>query len=56
MKVYVDNMLVKSLHAKDHLTHFAEMFDVLCMYERKLNSNKCAFGVSLGKFLGFMVN
>lgn len=56
MKVYVDDMLVKSLHAKNHLVHLAEIFDVLCKYEMKLNSNKCAFGLSSNKFLGFMVN
>lgn len=32
------------------------MFDILWIYGMKLNSNKCALGVSLGKFLGFMVN
>lgn len=54
IEVYVD-MLVKSLLVEDHLTHFIEMFDVLCMYRIKLNPSKCVFGVSSGKFLGFMV-
>lgn len=27
-----------------------------CAYNMKLNFNKCAFGVSSRKFLGFMVN
>lgn len=39
-------MLVKSLHAEDHLNHLVEMFDVLHMYEMKLNLNKCTFEVS----------
>lgn len=56
IKVYIDNMLVKSLHAIVHLTHLVEMFNVLHAYSIKLNLNKCTFGVSLGKFLGFMVN
>lgn len=56
MKVYVDDMLVKSLCAEDHLTHLAEMFNILFIYGMKLNLSKCAFKVSLGKFLGFMVN
>ena len=33
-----------------------ETFDTLCSYNMKLNSNKCAFGVMTGKFLGFMVS
>lgn len=56
MEVYINNMLVKSFHTEDHLTHLVEMFDVLCVYEMKLNPSKCAFEVSSGKFLGFMVN
>lgn len=55
MEVYVDNMLVKSLQAEDHLTHLSEMFDILRKYKMKLNPSKCAFGVSSSKFLGFMV-
>lgn len=56
MEVYVDDMLVKSFYAGDHLAHLKELFDVLRNYNMKLNPNKCAFGVSSGKFLGFMVN
>lgn len=56
MEMYIDDILVKSLHAEDHLTHFVKMFDVLRMYKMKLNLNNCTFRVSLGKFLGFMVN
>lgn len=56
MEVYIDDMLVKSFRTEDHLTHLIEVFDVLHMYGMKLNPNKNAFKVSLGKFLGFMVN
>lgn len=28
MEVYIDDMLVKNLHAEDHLTHLSEMFDI----------------------------
>lgn len=56
MKVYIDNMLIKSLHATNHLTHLAEMFNILCAYHMKLNQKKCTFEVSLKKFLSFMVN
>ena len=56
MKVYVDDMLVKSREAKTHLTDLQEAFDTLRGYRMKLNPAKCLFGVSLGKFLGFMVS
>lgn len=56
MEVYVDDMLVKSLHVHDHLAHLSKMFDVLRKYRMKLSLNKCAFEVSSSKVLGFMVN
>lgn len=56
MEVYVDNMLVKSVQAEDNLTHLAKMFNIFRMYKMKLNSNKCAFEVSLGKFMEFVIN
>ena len=33
-----------------------ETFDTLRQYKMKLNLSKCAFGVSSGKFLRFMVS
>ena len=33
-----------------------ETFDTLRSYNMKLNPGKCAFGVTVGKFLGFMVS
>ena len=56
VEVYVDDMLVKSLDKKKHLDDLQETFDTLRRYNIKLNPSKCAFGVSLGKFLGFMVS
>lgn len=56
MEVYFDDMLVKSIHARDHCQHLSETFYILKKYGMKLNPRKCAFGVSLGKFLGYMVN
>ena len=56
MEVYIDNMLVKSVKAELHVAHLAESFQVLKNYNIKLNPTKCAFGVSTGKFLDFIVN
>ena len=54
-EVYIDDMLVKSKQRPDHATHLQQAFDLLREYGMKLNPLKCAFGVSAGKFMGFMV-
>ena len=56
VQVYVDDMLVKSQTEDDHLEDLRETFDTLRFYNMKLNQGKCAFGVTIGKFLGFMVS
>ena len=56
MEVYIDDMLVKSTTAELHVAHLSEAFQILREYNMKLNSAKCAFGVSAKKFLGFIVN
>ena len=56
MEVYIDDMLVKSTTTELHIAHLAEAFQILRNYNMKLNPAKCAFGVSAGKFLGFIVN
>ena len=56
MEVYIDDMLLKLVKVELHITHLAEAFQLLKSYNMKLNPAKCAFGVSAGKFLGFIVN
>ena len=56
MEVYIDDMLVKSTTAELHIAHLSEAFQILREYNMKLNPAKCAFEVSAGKFLGFIVN
>lgn len=56
MEVYVDDMLVKSKKADWHVQDRGECFTILKRYHMKLNPLKCSFGVSSGKFLGFIVN
>ena len=56
VQVYVDNMLMKSLQEYDHLSDLQETFNTLRAYNMKLNPNKCVFGVTAGKFMGFMVS
>ena len=56
IEVYINDMLVKSTAAELHIAHLSEAFQILREYNMKLNPTKCAFGVSAGKFLGFIVN
>ena len=56
VQVYVDDMLVKSQLENDHLDDLKETFDTFHSYNMKLNPSKCTFGVTAGKFLGFMVS
>jgi hypothetical protein len=56
VEVYVDDMLVKSIRATKHIEDLRETFRTLRKYKMKLNPMKCAFGVSSGKILGFMVS
>ncbi|XP_065023311.1 uncharacterized protein LOC135649130 [Musa acuminata AAA Group] len=56
MEVYVDDMIVKSREAITHLADLAEAFATLRRYGMRLNPTKCAFGVTSGKFLGFIVH
>ena len=55
MEVYIDDMLVKSLRAKDHLDYLRDCFKTLNEYEMKLNPAKCTFRVTSGEFLGYIV-
>ena len=56
VEVYVDDMLVKSQVEGKHLDNLQETFDTFRQYNMRLNPNKCAFGVSSRKFLGFIVS
>jgi hypothetical protein len=56
MEIYIDDVMIKSL---DHESHFADVRKTLeCTRKHglKMNPNKCAFGVSAGEFLGFLVH
>ncbi|KAI5351644.1 hypothetical protein L3X38_004535 [Prunus dulcis] len=55
MEVYVDDMLVKAPARADHIKNLAEAFSLLRKYNMKLNPSKCTFGVSSGRFLGYLV-
>lgn len=55
MEAYIDDMVMKSKVVGDHLLDLAEIFGVLRKHCLRLNALKCAFGVSLGKFLEYFI-
>lgn len=56
MEAYVDDILVKSKKSADHISDLGKTFKIMRHYKMKFNVAKCTFGVSSGKFLGFMIN
>ncbi|KAJ8464738.1 hypothetical protein OPV22_027290 [Ensete ventricosum] len=56
MEIYIDDMIVKSRHAETHLSNLEETFRTLRKYKMRLNPTKCTFGITSGKFLGFIVH
>ena len=55
MEVYIDDILVKFKEHPNHAGHLQKAFKLLRAYGMKLNPSKCAFGVSAGRFLGFIL-
>ena len=56
VEVYVDEMIAKSKEGEDHLWVLQKLFDRLKKFQLKLNPEKCTFGVTSGKLLGFVVS
>jgi hypothetical protein len=51
----VDDLIIKAISYKEHLQYLEVVFNQLREHALKLNPLKCAFMVSLGKFLEFLV-
>jgi len=56
MEDYVDDIVVKSKTKTRHFKVFGQVFERCRKYKLCMNPMKCAFGVSAGKFLGFLVH
>lgn len=52
---YVDDLVMKLQQRVDYLEHMRMEFDKLRQHRLKMNQLKCAFEVTSGKFLGFVV-
>jgi hypothetical protein len=53
---YVDDIVIKSIQRKDHISDLAETFANLRAVNLKLNPEKCVFGIHKGKVLRCLVS
>lgn len=51
-----DDIVVKTKKKEDHLFDLRNAFERMRSHHLKMNPLKCAFGVSAGNFLGFLVH
>ena len=53
---YVDDIVVKSRRREEHFHVLKKVFERCRAFKLRMNPLKCAFGVSSGKLLGFLVH
>jgi hypothetical protein len=53
---YVDDIVVKRVQRRDHISDLAETFANLRAANLRLNPEKCVFGIHKGKVLGCLVS
>jgi hypothetical protein len=56
LEVYIDDIVVKSAGFDGHMADLRLAFERMKKYGLKMNLMKYAFGVTVGKFLGFIVH
>ena len=56
VKVYVDDMIVKSRDRANHLATLQRFFERIKWFRLRLNPKKCTFGVTSGKLLEHIVS
>ena len=56
LEVYIDDSVIKSAGLDNHLADLRLSLERMHRYVLKMNPLKCAFGVSTGKFLGFIIH
>ena len=55
VEVYIDDMVVKSKLETRHIKDHQGVFEVIRQHKMHLNADKFAFGVAVGKFLGYLI-
>jgi hypothetical protein len=56
VEIYIDDVVIKSLNHDSHLEDVKRTLECTRKHGLKMNPSKCAFGVSTGEFLGFLVH
>lgn len=56
VEIYIDDVVVKSKSVDKYIADLREVLERTRRYGLKMNPTKCAFGVSAGQFLGFIVH
>jgi hypothetical protein len=56
VEAYIDDIVVKSAGLDSHLADLHLAFERMRRFDLKMNSLKCAFEVSAGKLLGFIIH
>jgi hypothetical protein len=56
MEVYIDDVVVKSVGFKEHMNDLKLSLERMKKYGLQMNPLECAFGVTSGRFLGFVVH
>ena len=56
MTVPFHDLMHQEVEPEDHIACLKKLFDRLRKYKLRLNPNKCVFGVSSGKLLGYIVS
>ena len=56
MEIYIIDIVVKSKKVFKHMNHLRKSFEIMRLHQLKLNPLKCAFGVQVETFLGFLVH
>jgi hypothetical protein len=56
VEIYIDYIVVKPASVKGHLGDLRHVLERTRRFGLRINPKKCAFGVSAGQFLGFLVH
>ncbi|KAK1613549.1 hypothetical protein QYE76_019066 [Lolium multiflorum] len=56
VEIYIDDVVVKSVSVEGHLEDLRQILDRTRKFGLRMNPKKCAFGVTAGQFLGFLVH
>jgi hypothetical protein len=56
VEIYIDDVVVKSTSIGGHMGDLRQVFEWTRRFGLMMNPKKCAFGVSAGQFLGFLVH